>query len=381
MASIQKRPNGSWRARYRDAAGREHATHRATKREAQRWLDEQTASIVSGTYVDPRAGGVTLRAYYADWGARQLWETNTRQAMELALRQCPFADQPIKTVKRSDVELWVKALTVAGLAPLTVHQRVDNIRRILRSAVRDRIIAADPTAGVVLPRKRRREARMTIPSTEDVGALYAAAEDWFKPFVALCAFAGLRFGEANGVQLGDVDFLRRTLDVRRQVQRIAPHPLEIRGPKYGSERTVHLADGLLQILSGHIETVGVYGTDRWLLVGREDGPAWPRSLQYAWDKTARAAGLGTGNAKSGTTDVTPHQLRHFYASGLIAAGCDVVTVQRALGHASADITLRVYAHLWPDGNDRTRKAADDLLRTSLAVPADRVRTGLVATTA
>jgi integrase len=50
-----------------------------------------------------------------------------------------------------------------------------------------------------------------------------------------------------------------------------------------------------------------------------------------------------------------HDLRHFYASGLIRAGCDVVTVQRALGHSSAAITLTTYSHLWPDANDRTRK--------------------------
>ncbi len=56
-----------------------------------------------------------------------------------------------------------------------------------------------------------------------------------------------------------------------------------------------------------------------------------------------------------------HDLRHFYASGLIAAGCDVVTVQRALGHKSAKVTLDTYAHLWPNASDRTRQAAGLLL--------------------
>ena len=54
-------------------------------------------------------------------------------------------------------------------------------------------------------------------------------------------------------------------------------------------------------------------------------------------------------------------LRHFYASGLIAAGCDVVTVQRALGYAQASTTLNVYAHLWPSAEDRTRAAVADLM--------------------
>jgi integrase len=69
-----------------------------------------------------------------------------------------------------------------------------------------------------------------------------------------------------------------------------------------------------------------------------------------------------------------HDLRHFYASGLIAAGCDVVTVQRALGHASGAMTLNTYSHLWPDANDRTRKAAADLLDRSLGSAADPLRT-------
>ncbi len=76
------------------------------------------------------------------------------------------------------------------------------------------------------------------------------------------------------------------------------------------------------------------------------------------------------------TGIRLHDLRHFYASGLIAAGCDVVTVQRALGHASATTTLRTYAHLWPTAEDRTRAAAADLMRsaTSPENSADFVRT-------
>jgi len=59
MASITRRPDGRWRARYRDDAGKEHARHFARKVDARRWLDETTASIVTGAYVDPKAGRVT----------------------------------------------------------------------------------------------------------------------------------------------------------------------------------------------------------------------------------------------------------------------------------------------------------------------------------
>jgi integrase len=69
-----------------------------------------------------------------------------------------------------------------------------------------------------------------------------------------------------------------------------------------------------------------------------------------------------------------HDLRHFYAFGRIVAGCDVVTVQRALGHSSATTTLNTYSHLWPTAEDRTRKAATELMRQAMKPPgtAERV---------
>jgi integrase len=69
-----------------------------------------------------------------------------------------------------------------------------------------------------------------------------------------------------------------------------------------------------------------------------------------------------------------HDARHFYASGLIASGCDDVTVQRALGHSSAAQTLSTYSHLWPDASDRTRKAAGELIDLSHESGADALRT-------
>nr|MBA2456430.1 site-specific integrase [Nocardioidaceae bacterium] len=68
MASIQRRTNGSWRARYRDAAGREHAKHFDRKVDAQRFLDGVTSAVVTGAYVDPTLSQVTV----ADWSARWL---------------------------------------------------------------------------------------------------------------------------------------------------------------------------------------------------------------------------------------------------------------------------------------------------------------------
>jgi integrase len=102
--------------------------------------------------------------------------------------------------------------------------------------------------------------------------------------------------------------------------------------------------------------------DRWMFTDRDGIPLHQNSAWYLWNKTRDKAGI----------DFRLHDLRHFYASGLIAAGCDVVTVQRAMGHGSASLTLNTYSHLWPKAEDRTRSAAAQMLTEALT--ADQART-------
>lgn len=262
----------------------------------------------------------------------------------------------MRQIRRSDVEVWIKSMDAAGLAPGTIKTRYVNVRSVFRAAVRDRVIGTDPTDTVRLPRRRRADAAMSIPTPADVGLLMTAAEDGFRTFIALCAFAGLRLGEAAAVQLGDVDFVGAALAVTRQVQRVNGGAIDVRAPKYGSERVVYLANGLVDLLAQHVADFGTIGDEQWLFTGEGDQPPHQNTVGYWWRKTLRVAGL---------SDIKLHDLRHFYASGLIAAGCDVVTVQRSLGHAKATTTLNTYAHLWPTAEDRTRKAAQSIIDASL----------------
>jgi integrase len=353
--NIARRPNGKWRARYRDERGQERTQHFDRRVDAQFWLDQITTSVITGTYADPKAGQITFAAFFGEWSARQVWAPGTVVAMALAAHSVPFSDKPMRQIRRSDVEVWIKSMDAAGLAPGTIKTRYVNVRSVFRAAVKDRVISTDPTDTVRLPRRRRADVAMAIPSPEEVGLLMAVADTEVRTFIGLCAFAGLRLGEAAGVQLGDVDFVRKSLKVTRQVQRAPGATIVIRGPKYGSERVVHLADGLIDLIAQHVTEVGTAGDEQWLF-SQGNGPVHQNSIGYWWRKTLHAAGL---------SGIKLHDLRHFYASGLIAAGCDVVTVQRSLGHAKATTTLNTYAHLWPTAEDRTRAAAQSIMDASL----------------
>ena len=370
MASISRRPDGRWRARYRDEAGKEHARHFRRKIDGEAWLDEVTATVVTGIYVDPNAGRITFGDFYTDWADRQIWADSTRDTADLAVARAPFAGMQLAKIRRPHIEAWVKAMATGeggrpALAPSTVQTRFNYVSMAFRGAVRDRRIAVDPTAGVKLPRRRRASQAMQIPTVQQVRAALDAAPDEYRAAVAVCAFAGLRLGEMAGLQAGDIDFTGRTLRVDRQVQGDNIESTRIVPPKAGSERTVAIPEELADILAAHISEVGTIRDDAFLFF--RGGDLLNRnSAGHIWRSIRTAAEL--------PTTYTLHTLRHFYASALISSGCDVVTVQRALGHAQPSITLDTYSHLWPSAEDRTRAAAADLMKEVLGPPADSLRT-------
>jgi integrase len=375
----EKKELDRWQARYRDPFGRQPSKNFDRKVDAQQWLDEQTAAIVTGRYVDPKAGKVTLQQFYDGWKANQIWKASTRENADLAVKGCTFKDMALKSVRRSHVAGWVKQMDLT-LAATTIETRFVIVRSILRAAVADKVIAEDPSVGVVLPQKQKTAAAMRIPTPTEVGLILANADQTkrkstrvgFRAYVALCAFAGLRMGEALGVQVGDIDFMRRRLTIDRQIQRAKAEDIErgknlveatggttviMTDPKSGSNRTIFLPDELIAILGEHVATHTPDGDpDRWLFSDDQGRPWHDNSVTWRWRGTRTATGVKS----------RLHDLRHYYASGLIAAGCDVVTVANALGHASTATTHKTYLHLWHTAEGRTREAASEMARQALA---------------
>lgn len=373
MASIKKRENGKWRARYRDGDGREHARHFARKIDAQQWLDAVTASVVRGDYIDPRSGVQTFAEWFEHWSGVQVWESTTLEQAKVAAGSVSFADKPLKQIMFADVQAWVKGMTKPtkrapkGLAASTITTRYKFVSMALKAAVRDKQIASNPADGAPLPRIRRKAASMVIPTPEQVALILDNADEYFRTFIAVAAFAGLRLGEVSGLKVGDVDFLGRTIGVHRQVQGSNRENVVVRPPKDGSEREVFAPSRLTLVLSMHLEQFGA-----WV---DEDGERWLFSNGgHPFVRAAAGARFRQARDKAGLSGFTLHSMRHFYASGLIAAGCDVVTVQRALGHASPSITLDTYSHLWPTAEDKTRQASADIMDSVLGTVADSTRT-------
>lgn len=315
----------------------------------------------AGTYIDPHAGKELVRVYGERWRSGQLQHRDsTARDVETSLRVHLYpalGNRPIGSIQPSDVQLWVADLT-RRLAPSTVIKTYSFLATIMKSAVRDGLIAKTPCVDINLPKVQRK--RISPLTVEQVAALIDAAPAPYRALIHFCAGTGARAREAFGVTVDRVDFMRRQVLFDRQLAS-RDGSAEWKDPKTESSvRTVPLDDGVLQTLAGYLAKHPA-GSNGLIFRTPRSGKAF--DLQRAYMKGSKVGWFRKAARVAGLPDtITLHDLRHFYASLLIRNGASVKTVQARLGHKSALETLDTYGHLWPDADDQTR----NILNVALA---------------
>jgi integrase len=354
MSSIKKRSDRSgkvvWRAYYRDPAGRQRNKSFARKVDAERYLVSVESSKLVGSYVDPGAGRITVEAWSRRWIQTQgHLKPSTRARYEGVLsKQIVPRWGPVRlsAIAHSDAAAWIADL---GLAPATVRYVHRVFSLMLDMGVRDGVIGRNPAAGVRLPRPSKSERRFL--TAEQVDA-FADAIGEYRLVVLTLAYCGLRWGELAALRVGRIDTLRRRREIVEAVVEVRGH-LTWGTPKSHQRRSVPMPAFLAGDLAAYV--VGK-APGELVFTGRRGGVL--RNLNFRrdhFDPAATAAGLD---------GMTPHELRHTAASLAVAAGANVKAVQRMLGHASAAMTLDVYAGLFDDDLDGVADRMDALGRAA-----------------
>jgi integrase len=361
MGNVQKRPDGKWRARWRDPSGKERAKHFDKKGDATRFLATVESSKLSGSYVNP-ADRTTVSEYARRWAEirhhRPATARRVTQTLSAHVHRTWLGGRRLSSVLPSDAQAWV-ALVSDGRAPSTVRTHVNLMRSIFRSAVKDRIIASNAFDDVTLPREEReRVVPLTVAQVRELGN---QVPDRCAAMVVVQAGCGLRLGELLALRVEDVDFLRREVSVTWQMSQVTGERVPPKTPR--SRRTVPLPDVVAQTLAAHIAAYPPLpdGT----IFSTPEGRPW-RHLRYGriFRSAVAASGLPAGTSS--------HALRHHYASVLLHAGESEVAVAERLGHDNSTLVRTTYGHLMPNSEDRTRRAVDDAWR---ADSADSMRTG------
>lgn len=383
MSSIAKRPNGKWRARYRDPDGREHARHFERKVDAQRWLDEITTDLVTGRYVAPEAGQTTFGKFAGQWLDAQTSDPSTISTLEsrICVHMLPtFGRMQLRSIKPSTVQAWVRGRQ-DEVAPSYCRLLLTNLSTILTAAVDDQLIATNPCDSQSVSPPKVIKRKVEPWTVERVQAVVAAHPSELRAMPIVGAGCGLRQGEVFGLAVENVDFLRHTVHVRQQVKALDGE-LVYAPPKGGRERETPLPEWVSVALAESLRTrPAVEVTLPWREPGGElrtsslifpdrDGEAMTRAYysHNGWKPALAAAEVERKRANGF------HALRHHFASVLLQQGVSIRAVAEYLGHHDPGFTLRTYAHLMPDDQDRSR-AAIDAVHGNLA---DSVRTGEVS---
>lgn len=369
MASIQKRPDGRWRARYRDAANKEHARHFQRKVDAQKWLDGVTASVVRGDYVDPRAGRALVSKAAMGWvAANTAWKASTRARNEsiLGTHVLPrWGNVQLARVEPNDVQEWINDLTASGLSPRTVRKVFFVFNGVMKHAVSPmKSLSAPPTAGVKLP-----DPGATGDDENDVDAALSTARRYLSAVevekladaagpgrlaVLTLAYTGLRWGELAALRVRNFDELRSRLRVERSVTEVNGR-LVWTTPKDKEARTVPVPAFLRSELA---ELANGRAGDAYLFTAPQGGVLRIRAARRGWfDPAVEEVGLD---------GFTPHALRHTAASLAVHAGANVLAVKRMLGHKKASMTLDVYSDLFDGDLDEVAGRLDGVRTSALA---------------
>lgn len=329
-------------------------TFRGGKREAEDALARLVAEVSGGGHA---AKDATVRDLLDQWyalAAKDLSPTTARgYAWIIKTYLVPFIGAvPLARLRVDQLDRLYQQLRDRGgsegraLSVATVRQVHAILRRALQQGVRWGWIATNPAALASPPRGRR--AELKPPDPTDVIRLIDAASEHDSElgcFLLLAATTGARRGELCALRRGDLDLEAGVLTITRSVVEAAKGELVEKDTKTHGSRRIALDPHTVALLEEHEARCDARAQacaverpkTAFVFSGAVDGsrPWVPNDITKRFIRVRNRVGL---------KDVRLHDLRHFAATRLLAAGVPVRTVSGRLGHANAATTLGVYAH-------------------------------------
>jgi len=236
----------------------------------------------------------------------------------------------------------------AEVAPSTALRSLSTLRAVLNAAVEGDLISRSPARGIRIDRGRPTERPML--SISELARLAESVHPRHRALILVAGVLGLRWSECVGLRIGSIDLTKATLTVDQTISEVAGR-LEVDTTKsHSSRRTMSIPKFLVQELAEHLaqHRSGAGSTDL-VFVGRQGAPLRRSFAARHFAPAVERAGLNQA--------LTFHGLRHVATSLMVGAGEHPRVIQARLGHATARLSMELYAHV-PDAADR--RAAEHL---------------------
>ena len=349
--SIYQRNDGRWVAMinlgYEDGKRKRKSFYGDTRREVQRQLTKALRDQQQGLPVAPERQ--TVQAFLERW-LRDVVQPNLRPATytsyEVLVRVhiVPVLGKvQLAELAPQQVQDLMTQMRTKGSSERTIQYMRAVLRRALGQALKWGVVARNVAALTDPPRVRRTEVK---PWTLEQAKTFLAAikGDRLEALYALELSLGLRRGEVLGLAWDDIDLEKRTLSVRRTLQRIGGQ-LQLGEPKTEtSARTLTIPRELVPVLKAH----RVRQVEMRLKAGaawQETGMVFTTQVGTMLEPRNANRSFAQAVAKAGLPSIRFHDLRHTAISQLIAHGTPVTTAQKIAGHSRLSTTADIYTHV------------------------------------
>lgn len=249
---------------------------------------------------------------------------------------------PLSPGTRS-LRAFLGLLSRAGYAPRTIAAHLSTLRSFFRWLVLEEIVDVDPASAIAAP-KIPRDLPATLTAWQ-VDALLARP-DTSTPtgmrdacMLELMYATGARISELAGIDLDALDLDSSTVRLFGKGSKQRVVPLYARAVRIARGYLMEGRPALIAAAHGGPDFQSVDGASPALFISSRGRPMDAGALRYRFNRLAREAGLPSG--------ITPHSMRHTFATELLSGGADLRVVQELLGHASLS-TTQIYTHLTPD---------------------------------
>lgn len=267
---------------------------------------------------------------------------------------------PIASLTTNEVQAWVNWLSKdQGLSAQTVKNIFLNLKAALDMAKKQKMISSNPCENIILPSIKQYKANVyTITQMKQVLAVAKGTDMYL--IAVIEAYLGLRKGEIAALKWDDIDFETGVVHILRSRVTVNGVVIEKSPKSEAGVRDLWLGAEALQIFKDEYsnylsETKKTGFKATGYVVHKENGePFVPDSISQKWDRFREAHHL---------PKIRFHDLRHTYATAMIAAGVDPKTVQTRLGHSDIQVTLNTYSHCLPTMNKAAGDTMDLLLNT------------------
>lgn len=329
---LTKRKDGRWQYKYNPGKGKKTKTFyssESSERKAEKEILQKIAS-----YSDEVEKGITIDE------AVELWQ-NSNRYQKLAYQTAHryeslvahiisyFGGQSVKSIETKDVNAFISYLVDLGYSGKSIKDNKSVLKIIFDFAILHGDIKVNPVTSVRiqkgLPKKERE-----IPTEAEIKTILQNNNCMMGFLAKFLLFTGLRLGEALALTYADIDIENRIINVNKSLyyQGNSPH---IKMPKtaYGI-RKVFILDPIIKDFKPNAKPSE-------LLFPNTDGKHLPKHKYVKpWNKWMDQMGI----------HITPHQLRHAYASYILYdSNIDVKTAQKLLGHADMSTTMDIYTHV------------------------------------